>query len=162
MVEYSSKMKAFPCDHAICEDCVSRLTEGLTRPCTWCEHYHSPGMIKCPMCNDVVYSVNQLRDDHRNDKFLDVIEAVSSRGNGKTRQLIQNPNVCGLDVRTYVYIALAADIFIAIFVQIIVNFFFIHVFLLYFRIMPALLPVTERQRRQLCPPAYVTYWKTSN
>ena len=81
MVEYKSKMKAFPCDHAICEDCVSKLT----RWCTSCDRAHC---IKCPMCNDMVYCVTQLSDDHRNDKFLDVIKAVSSRGIGKTRQLI--------------------------------------------------------------------------
>ena len=81
MVEQDGKMKAFPCDHAICEDCVSKLT----RWCTSCDRAHC---IKCPMCNDMVYCVTQLSDDHRNDKFLDVIKAVSSRGIGKTRQLI--------------------------------------------------------------------------
>ena len=80
MVEHGSKikMKAFPCDHAVCAKCVSKLT--VTRRS---RHHHHPGIIKCPMCNDVWYSVTQLRDDKRNDKFLDVIKAVSSRGSGK-------------------------------------------------------------------------------
>ena len=84
LVQYVSKEKAFPCGHVICGSCVTSLAQT--------QHPYKPQveyngreleLIKCPMCRGTWYPADQLRDDTRNEQFLNVINAVHSRGSGK-------------------------------------------------------------------------------